>query len=130
MTEAEKVICRLYLEDMDKNHTCNEYRLLMELLDKEPCEDAISKRDAIDALRTCYDTETISMDNGDEYINYGDAVGGIEQLPSVEPKIIKCKYCKYYISHCCYERIHIRIGLFVDNDNFCSFAERKTNEID
>ena len=44
--------------------------------------DAISRQAAIDALRTCYDTETITMDNGDEYINYGDAVGEIEQLPS------------------------------------------------
>lgn len=52
MTEAEKIICRLYLEDLDKNHTCNEYRLLMELLNKEPCEDAISRQVAIDALST------------------------------------------------------------------------------
>lgn len=35
-------------------------------------------------LRTCYDTETITMDNGDEYINYGDAVGEIEQLPTIQ----------------------------------------------
>ena len=50
--------------------------------------DLISRQAAIDALRTCYDTETITMDNGDEYINYGDAVGEIEQLPSAqfEPK--------------------------------------------
>lgn len=39
----------------------------------------IDKQMAIDALRTCYDTE-------DEYINYGDAVGEIEQLPFVQPK--------------------------------------------
>ena len=48
--------------------------------------DCISKQQAIDALRTCYDTETITMDNGDEYINYGDAVGEIEQLPPIQPK--------------------------------------------
>ena len=46
----------------------------------------IDRQAAIDALRTCYDTETISMDNGDEYINYGDAVGAIEQLPTVQPE--------------------------------------------
>ena len=50
-------------------------------------EDLISKQQAIDALRTCYDTETITMDNGDEYINYGDAVGEIEQLPPLQPEI-------------------------------------------
>lgn len=49
-------------------------------------DDLISRQAAIETLRTCYDTETISMDSGDEYINYGDAVGGIEQLPPKEPE--------------------------------------------
>ena len=49
--------------------------------------DTIDRQAAIDAPRTCYDTETITMDNGDEYINYGDAVGEIEQLPSAQPKM-------------------------------------------
>ena len=49
-------------------------------------DDYISKQQAFDALRTCYDTETITMDNGDEYINYDDAVGEIEQLPSIQPE--------------------------------------------
>ena len=48
--------------------------------------DCISREQAIDALRTCYDTETITMDNGDEYINYGDSVREIEQLPPIQPK--------------------------------------------
>lgn len=39
---------------------------------------------AIDALRTCYDTDTVTMDNGDEYINYDDAVGEIKQLPPIQ----------------------------------------------
>lgn len=49
-------------------------------------DELISKQSVLDALRTCYDTETITMDNGDEYINYGDAVGEIEQLPPIQPK--------------------------------------------
>ena len=49
-------------------------------------EQLILRQAAIDALRTCYDTETITMDNGDEYINYGDAVGEIEQLPPIHPE--------------------------------------------
>ena len=49
-------------------------------------DDLISRQAAIDALRTCYDTETITMDNGDEYINYEDAVGEIEQLPPAQPE--------------------------------------------
>ena len=49
-------------------------------------EQLILRQAAIDALRTCYDTEMITMDNGDEYINYGDAVGEIEQLPPIQSK--------------------------------------------
>lgn len=49
-------------------------------------EQLILRQAAIDALRTCYDTETITMDNGDEYINYGDAVGEIKQLPPIQPE--------------------------------------------
>jgi hypothetical protein len=33
LTEAEKIICRQYLEDLDKFGTCNEYKLLMKLID-------------------------------------------------------------------------------------------------
>ncbi len=33
LTEAEKIICRQYLKDLDKLGTCNEYKLLMKLID-------------------------------------------------------------------------------------------------
>lgn len=124
MTEAEKVICRLYLEDMDKNHTCNEYRLLMELLDKEPCEDAISKRDAIDALRTCYDTETVTYTNGNEYINYDQALDLIEALPSVESKIIRCKDCSYRATDIDGELYCRKSTCDIDEDGFCSWGRK------
>ena len=62
-------------------------------------DDLISRQSALEALRTCYDTETITMDNGDEYINYGDAVGEIEQLPSAQPETIYCKDCKHWIPY-------------------------------
>ena len=66
----------------------------------------ISRQAAIDALRSCYDTETVTMDNGDEYIHYGDAVGEIEQLPpaQTEPNLDEwCDSCKEYDTerHCC-----------------------------
>ena len=69
----------------------------------------ISRQAVFDALRTCYDTETITMDNGDEYINYGDAVGEIEQLPPIQPKrgkwiktarwgrVYYCNQCRNYL---------------------------------
>lgn len=33
LTEAEVIICKMYLDDLDKYKTCNEYKLLMRLLD-------------------------------------------------------------------------------------------------
>ena len=71
-------------------------------------DELISRQAAIDALRTCYDTETITMDNGDEYINYGDAVGEIEQLPPAQPDIIYCKDCS---------KRNKRIGDYVENSD-------------
>ena len=92
--------------------------------------DLISRQQAIDALRTCYDTETITMDNGDEYINYGDAVGEIEQLPPIQSEIIRCRECKFASgdSRICMKFDHSTIGEL----DFCSFAERRevNNESD
>lgn len=36
MTEEEKIICKEFLNDADKTHSCNEYKLLMALLEQEP----------------------------------------------------------------------------------------------
>ena len=68
------------------NWLCNEAYRELKKTQPEPCEDAVSREAVLDALRTCYDTETITYDNGDEYIHYGDAVGEVEQLPPVTPK--------------------------------------------
>lgn len=86
MTEAEKIICRLYLEDLDKNHTCNEYRLLMELLNKEPCEDAISRQAAINALGegAMVNYQAAGHDNG-----LVKAIDIIKGLPSAQPEMIR-----------------------------------------
>ena len=54
--------------------------------------DLIDRQAALEALRTCYDTDRIDMDNGDEYIDYNDAVGEIEELPSAQPMRKKGKW--------------------------------------
>lgn len=36
MTKEEKIICKNFLDDADKSHSCNEYKLLMALLEQEP----------------------------------------------------------------------------------------------
>ncbi|MBR2554768.1 MAG: hypothetical protein IKE94_07915 [Aeriscardovia sp.] len=36
MTEEEIIICKEFLNDADATHSCNEYKLLMALLEQEP----------------------------------------------------------------------------------------------
>ena len=52
----------------------------------KPCQDTISRQAAIDALRTCYDTEAITYTNGNEYISYDQALDLIDELPSAQPE--------------------------------------------
>jgi hypothetical protein len=35
MTREEKIICKEFLNDADKTHSCNEYKLLMNLIEQE-----------------------------------------------------------------------------------------------
>jgi hypothetical protein len=47
--------------------------------------DTIYRQDALEALRTCYEIERIDYTNGNEYINYEQAVHEIEQAPAAQP---------------------------------------------
>ena len=55
--------------------------------------DLIRRQDAIDALRTCYDTEAVTYTNGNEHIDYDQALDLLDSLPSVEPENADCIYC-------------------------------------
>ena len=74
MTREDAIICKVYLKDLDKYHTCNEYKLLMQLLEQEPCEDAVSRKNVW------------SMITGGKYPNENDEqfidrlVEGLEKL--------------------------------------------------
>lgn len=90
--------------------------------------DLIDRQDAMDALLTCYDTETVTMDNGDEYINYYDAVGEIEHLPSAQPETAKRIVGKsrggmtlWYQCNTCNEPVDAQ-------DNFCRGCGRRLTD--
>ena len=51
--------------------------------------EVIYRQDALEALRTCYETERIDYTNGNEYINYDQAVHEVEQLPAAQPEQTK-----------------------------------------
>lgn len=45
--------------------------------------------DAIEALRTCYDTEAITYTNGNEYIDYDQALDLLNSLQPAQPETAK-----------------------------------------
>ena len=53
------------------------------------------------------------------YIGVEEAVRRIEQLPSAQPDVIRCKDCKYYKYGIC-----MKIGANKSFYGFCDWAER------
>lgn len=81
MTEAERDICKIYLEDLadlNKSHSCNEYKMLMGMLDAEPCKDTISRQAAIDLYEQFQPYIAVKA------VDFGKA---LEQLPSAQPEL-------------------------------------------
>ena len=83
-------------------------------------DDLISRQDAIDAIR------------GEIEINgYSHVVDVLEQLPSAQPEITRCKDCRYYQdNNDGYPHINCKwdANETPDADDFCSGAERSTDE--
>lgn len=79
LTEAEKIICKMYLEDLDKFHTCNEYKLLMSLIDNTSTVEERPKGEWImiknsDGNLKCYECSNCGKNQG--YIsNYCEDCG-------------------------------------------------------
>jgi hypothetical protein len=107
--------------------------------------DLISRQAAIDALLKAlyeYEDKTEKQFQESEDLDVGDWIEHrifvqnmndidrqtILNLPSAQPYIIRCKDCRNYINHCCYERKRILTGLFVHDNDFCSWAERRIDE--
>ena len=53
-------------------------------------------------------------------------VKAIEQLPPTQPEIIRCKDCKWKNRHNCTRAVEVPI----DDDKYCAWAERRTDETD
>lgn len=106
--------------------------------------DLIRRADAIDALSYGKEMLNLALDDMDvvgaerEKYLWGlglieSTIKDIEQLPSAEPEIVRCKDCRYYKIdhpntngyHCCYRNHNI---FPMQEDDFCSRAERRTDE--
>lgn len=88
-------------------------------------DDTISRQAAIDALK-----EKVFHNLSDEF--YG-VMQVLDELPSAQPEIIRCKDCKwygradkrrFYRGMDCLQK---RIDTIVPDRDFCSRAERKKN---
>ena len=81
--------------------------------------DPINRQAAIDI----FDDYNISVENG-ELEAYSRDRKRLCDLPSVQPEIIRCKDCRWNdgVAYC---EMHFRD---VKGDDFCSGAERRTNE--
>ena len=104
---------------------------LKRLREQELCEDVVSRAEAI---RICKER---GHDNSAYYI---------EQLPSVTPKIVRCKDCKYWKQQINYRGVPFSFGfcesddmwrslygetyevahIVTDDDHYCGYAERRT----
>ena len=89
MTREEKIICKHFLNDADKTHSCNEYKLLMALLEQEPTTkndlevDCISRAEAIKCLEC--DFNITGKENMKTVVNYiNSAHDKIMNLPRVK----------------------------------------------
>ena len=86
--------------------------------------DLISRQAAIAEFNCC----ELTPDGG---IDANDAIDILERLPSAQPEIIRCKDCRYYQdNNDGYPHINCKwdANETPDADDFCSGAERRTDE--
>lgn len=94
-------------------------------------DDMISRQAAIDVLLIGKEFMNRALDEmdivGDEREQYEWGLGliesyidDVEQLPSAQPEIIRCKECKFYDGRPCGI-----VDWYNTADDFCSRAERK-----
>ncbi len=89
MTREEAIICKAYLNDLDRTHDCNEYKFLMALLEKEPCGDCVSRQQALKELKES--AEHHANDSREEALLRRDR-DIIRALPPVTPTRKKGKW--------------------------------------
>lgn len=95
-------------------------------------DDLISRADALNCFHDWIDSHG-DVHTADEMSEYQR----IEQLPSAQPEIIRCKDCKHFIRDIsCVEGRYNGCDEWTDNgneievaeDDFCSYAERRADE--
>lgn len=102
--------------------------------------DLISRQDTIDRINE-YIEEYSEIDSdgnhSEKWCAMQEAKMTIENMPSAQPEIIRCKDCRFatltYDGDCKYcQYLEGEFGLtdavYFDGNDYCSHAERRTNE--
>ena len=80
-------------------------------------DDTISRQAAIEAVE-----KESQVDGAYGYMDTKSIVDLLNDLPSAQPEIIRCKDCTWFDS----PRVCLRHGRFVENNNwFCADGERR-----
>lgn len=111
----------ILLNSLDKLPSAQPGHLVKESSDlvKELVNDCINRQDAV---KTMYDA---CEDIDDESLHIDVIVDALENLPSAEPEIIRCRDCKHHDGIRCFRWNSTIITGF---DDFCSNAERRSEE--
>ncbi len=89
----------------------------------EPMDDLISRQAAIDAIFV----KPAWHGSDGSYYHSDDIRDAIEQLPSAQPEIIRCKDCEYFHKSFC--EIWSKFGTIQTREKgYCYMAERRTDE--
>lgn len=90
------------------SNLCRDTAELLEGLEQQPCEDAISRADAV------------RVASG--YCHPSNIAKELAKLPPVQPEIIRCKDCKHFAG----EWMYCACDIIVQFDHFyCYHAERR-----
>lgn len=103
-----------------------------------PNDDFISRKRAIDAIEAVFPVDPMKSEYA-QGIACGAALSKtyIEQLPSAQPEIVRCKGCKFWREHkyAKYAKETKRYipfcglnAIYTNSDDFCSKGERRTDE--
>lgn len=87
----------------------------------------ISRQAAIDVIEAGRLTKLVDAET---------AINGLKALPPAQSEIIQCKDCKYWKQSKSYQGVLLSFGfcendymwLETDDNFYCGYAERKTNE--
>ena len=123
--------CSLNYEQGNMGEQKQALDMAIKALEQQPCEDTISRQAAIElAMQYCPDDDGTCSKADEDMRNLLDE---LEDLPSAQPEIIRCKDCKFYSpmnretkTGICNLIMHQNFG-----DNwFCAGAERRPDESD